>query len=303
MSFHVHIRIALNTPSTIHLHGGKNLSRHKRNIVLLGDSAVGKTSLIRQYVIDEFDDKYISTIGKKVTRKELALDTSDGPAQLDLMIWDIIGQKGYRYSQATSFYNAKGAIMVSDLTRKDTLDSVLSYWIPLVLRILGPIPIVFLGNKSDLVDEYEYGLDEINKVANSCEPFGYGRSAYLSSAKTGENVEQAFAKLGEILLEKYVPVKLNSGLHLMDKSEIKTVRDALDHIMADFADQFGKMEFATPFLQHQLTISGVNLQEPTRTDVSLFIDNLAKAEGLYKEAFHSEENKNKRHAILRCAKD
>ena len=269
----------------------------------MGDSAVGKTSLIHRYVIDEFDDKYISTIGKKITKKELIIDTSDGQAQMNLMIWDIIGQKGYRYSQATSFYDAKGAIMVADLTRKETLDSVLGYWIPMVLRILGPIPIIFLGNKADLVDECEYGLDEIDKIAKSCEPFGYGRYAYLSSAKTGENVNLAFQKLGEILLEKYVPVKLNSGLMLMDKSEIKTVRDALDHIMADFADQFGKMEYATPFLQHQLNVSEVDMHNPTRKSVEIFIDNLAMAEGLYKEAFHSEENKRKRHAILRHIED
>jgi len=178
------------------------MMKYTKNIVLLGDSAVGKTSLIHRFVIDEFDDKYISTIGKKVTKKELILDESDGQAEMNLMIWDIIGQKGYRYSQATSFYDAKGAIVVSDLTRKETLDSVMSYWIPLVLRTVGPIPMVFLGNKADLEDEYAYGLDDIDNIAKSCEPFGYGRYAYLSSAKTGENVELAFKKLGEILLER-----------------------------------------------------------------------------------------------------
>lgn len=193
--------------------------------------------------------------------------------------------------------------MVSDLTRKDTLDSIMGYWIPMVLRILGPIPIVFLGNKADLVDKREYGLEELEKVADSCEPFGYGRHIFLSSALTGENVECAFQKLGEILLNNYVPIKLGSVLQLMDKDEVNTVKDALDHIMADFADQFGKMEYATPFLQHQLKISKVNMNDPTRKSVELFINNLAIAEGLYKEAFRSEDNRRKRLAILRYAKD
>ncbi|MDO9537393.1 MAG: Rab family GTPase [Thermoplasmata archaeon] len=279
------------------------VEKYSKNIVLLGDSAVGKTSLIQKYVIDKFDDKYISTIGKKATKKELILNRPEGEVQMNLMIWDIIGQKGYRYSQATSFYNAKGAIMVSDLTRKDTLDSIMSYWIPLVLRVLGPIPIVFLGNKADLESEKMYGLADIEKVAESCEAFGYGRNAYLSSAKTGENIDVAFQTLGEILLEKYVPIKLGSVLRLMDKDEVSSVKDALDHIMADFADQFGKMEYATPFLQHQLKISKVNLSAPTRKSVELFIDNLAKAEGLYKEAFRSDENRRNRHTILRHAKE
>ncbi|MBU4031579.1 MAG: GTP-binding protein [Candidatus Thermoplasmatota archaeon] len=279
------------------------MEKYSKNIVLLGDSAVGKTSLIQKYVVDQFDDKYISTIGKKVTKKKLMLETPDGQVEMKLMIWDIIGQKGYRYSQATSFYNAKGAIMVSDLTKKETLDSVMGYWIPLVLRVLGPIPIIFLGNKADLEDERQYGLAEVEKVAESCEAFGYGRYAYLSSAKTGENIDIAFKKLGEILLEKYVPIKLGSVLQLMDKDEISTVKDALDHIMADFADQFGKMEYATPFLQHQLKISQVNLNNPTRSSVELFVNNLAIAEGLYKEAFRSDENRRKRLDILRYAKD
>ena len=179
----------------------------------------------------------------------------------------------------------------------------MGYWIPLVLRTLGPIPIVFLGNKADLVDECQYGLNEIDEIAKSCEPFGYGRYTFLSSALTGENVELAFQKLGGILLENYVPIKLNTGLKLMAKNEVSTVKDALDHIMADFADQFGKMEYATPFLQHQLTISNVDLTNPTREDVEVFINNLAKAEGLYKDAFQSRENQKKRHMILRSARD
>ena len=275
----------------------------KKNIVLLGDAAVGKTSLINRFVLDQFGDQYISTIGKKVTKKELSMTHNDKEYDMTLMIWDIIGQKGYGATQATSFYNAKGAIMVSDLTRKDTLVSLMSYWMPMVLKTLGPIPIIFIGNKADLADEYEYGLKEIDQVSSGCEAFGYGRYSYLSSAKTGENVELAFQKLGEILLERYVPIKLNTGLKLMDRDEVNTIQDALDHIMADFADQFGQMEYATPFLQHQLNISNVDMNNPTRKSVELFIDNLANAEGLYKEAFMSEENRKKRLAILRHAKD
>jgi len=275
--------------------------RIKKNIVLLGDAAVGKTSLINKFVLDQFGDQYISTIGKKVTKKEIVLEFNEDEYDMTFLIWDIIGQKGYRYSQSTSFYDAKGAIMVCDLTRPETLQSVLSYWITMVLRLLGPIPIIFLGNKADLIDERQYGLDEVDKVAESCEPFGYGRNTYLSSAKTGENVEEAFTTLGQILLERYVPVKLGSRYSLMDKDEIHNIKDALDHIMADFADQFGKMEYATPFLQHQLTISNVDLQNPTEESVRLFINNLAKAEGLYKDAFHSDENRKRRTAILRHA--
>ncbi len=279
------------------------LQKYSRNIVLLGDSAVGKTSLIQRYVVDKYDDSYISTIGKKVTKKEINMEFEGQPVQMTLMIWDIIGQKGYRYSQSTSFFNARGAIMVSDLTRKETLDSIMSYWIPMTLRVIGPVPMIFLGNKFDLVDDRQYGFPEIEALAEGCEAFGIGRKAYLTSAKTGENVETTFRNMAEMILTNYVPIKLGVDLRLMEKSEINTVKDALDHIMADFADQFGKMEYATPFLQHQLKVSNVDMRDPTRESVFLFINNLAMAEGLYKEAFKSEENKKKRRVILNYAKE
>ena len=277
--------------------------KDSKNIVLLGDSAVGKTSLINRFHADAFGEEYVPTIGKKVVEKEVIMEIKNKPHHMNFMVWDIIGQKGYRYSQSTSFYNARGAIMVCDLTRKVTLASIMSYWIPLALRVIGPVPMVFLGNKSDLVDEHEYGLREIKALTGSCKAFGIGLNSYVVSAKTGENVEVAFKDMAELLLTNYVPIKLGVDLRLMDKSEINTVKDALDHIMADFADQFGKMEYATPFLQHQLTISQVDLDDPTKDSVKLFVDNLAMAEGLYKDAFKSDENKQKRHAILRYARD
>ena len=277
--------------------------RESKNIVLLGDSAVGKTCLINRFCADSFGENYKPTIGKNVTEKEISMDVGGKSYQMNFMVWDIIGQKGYRYCQTTSFYNARGVIMVSDLTRKETLDSIMNYWMPLVLRILGPVPMVLLGNKSDLVDECQYGILEIENLANKREAFGIGRNVYVVSAKTGDNVEAAFNDLAQLLVKNYVPMKLDVGLRLMEKSEINTVKDALDHIMADFADQFGKMEYATPFLQHQLTISNVDMDDPARGSVELFIKNLAKAEGLYKEAFKSDENCKKRQVILRYAKD
>jgi len=279
------------------------LNKESKNIVLLGDSAVGKTSLINRFIAGEFGADYNPTIGKNVTEKEITMDIGGKPQNMNFMVWDIIGQKGYRYSQSTSFYNARGAIMVCDLTRKETLASLMSYWIPLTIRVIGPVPMVFLGNKSDLVDDCQYTLKDIELMAGSCKAFGIGLNSYIVSAKTGENVEAAFEDLGELLLTTHVPVKLGVDLRLMDKSEINSVKDALDHIMADFADQFGQMEYATPFLQHQLTISKVDLDNPTRESVELFIENLAMAEGLYKDAFKSDDNKNKRQMVLKYAED
>jgi GTPase SAR1 family protein len=75
----------------------------KKKIVLLGDSAVGKTSLIRRYVFDQFEDSYIATIGTKVTRKELKIQRPHHSVDLTFVIWDLIGREGYHGLHARTF--------------------------------------------------------------------------------------------------------------------------------------------------------------------------------------------------------
>ena len=114
--------------------------RVKRKVLMLGDGAVGKTSLIHKYVMDKFDDKYITTIGTKITKKMLSLEHDEEKIDLTLMIWDILGQKGYTTIQSTSYKGGEGALMVCDLTRKETLASLEEYWIPEVRKVRENIP-------------------------------------------------------------------------------------------------------------------------------------------------------------------
>ena len=273
---------------------GPHLIRYSRNLVLLGDSAVGKTSLIRRYVIDKYDDKYISTIGKKITKKELILGTGANQNHVTLMIWDIIGQKGYKYMQSLSLMNAHGAILVSDLTRKKTLESLKSYWIPMVLKITGPIPLIFLGNKVDLVDELELGLEEIEKMAQSCKGFETTPKCYLTSARTGEKVENAFITIASQILSHKSTMKVGTPWSPMDKTEIESLQDVVDHIVADFSDQFGGIDNATPFIKHQIEISGLDLKNPNEVSVMQFIDRLANVERSFRPAEVVDENRTAR---------
>lgn len=170
----------------------------KLKICLVGEHAVGKTSLIGRYVSNEFSDSYISTIGTKVTRKKITIQHPKTKEQIDvhLMIWDIMGQQGFRQLLTQAyFFGAQGIIAVCDNTRDYTL-SDLEGWIDGVQNVTKEIPTVFLGNKCDLVDSQEIGLNELKSFAS-----GYKSSeAYLSSAKTGLNVELAFIILsGKIL--------------------------------------------------------------------------------------------------------
>lgn len=262
-----------------------------KNIILLGDSSVGKTSLIRRFVVDKYSDKYISTIGTKVTKKEITLRKNKDITNMTLMIWDIIGQKGYRYTQSMTFQRMDGAFLVADLTRKDTLESLKSYWIPLILRTRGPIPMIYLGNKSDLAGEHQFELADMQKTAESCLSFGSGRACFLTSAKTGVHVEEAFTNIAKLVQTTKASQKLGIPYGLMGETEIRTIHDVLDHIIADFADQYGGLEHATPVIKHQLELSGLNLAAPSEVAIIQFIDRLAKMESSFKDKSEVEKNR------------
>ncbi len=258
---------------------------------MLGDASVGKTSLIRRYVMDQFSDQYITTIGSKVTKKELTLQEGDQTTDMTLMVWDIIGQKGYRYTQSLSFKGMHGAFLVADLTRKDSLESLRSYWIPLLLKMAGPVPMIFLGNKADLEKDAKFGKKEIEGVAATCTAFGSQEVCYLTSAKTGTHVEDAFMNIAKLARAPRPKGIIASSWNLMDPEECGSLKDVLDHIIADFSEQYGGIENATPVIKHQIVLAGLDLTSPTEPAVLNFIERLAKMEQCFKTQAEVEQNR------------
>jgi len=169
----------------------------KLKVCLIGDVGVGKTSLIRRYVLDVFDDKYIATIGTKVTKKEVEVkDPKTGdPQRVVLLIWDIMGQPSFReVLREAYFYGVEGALAICDVTSKESLGE-LRYWIKAMTSTTGRVPIVFLGNKCDLRDETRIPFQDLEVFARK-----HDSAAMLTSAKTGYNVEQAFVTLVDRML-------------------------------------------------------------------------------------------------------
>ncbi len=169
--------------------------------VLVGDKAVGKTSLIRRYVLDQFDDRYLLTLGAKVTKKveEVDLPKLSLRASLELNVWDIMGQVGFReLAKEAYFHGARGILAVVDVTRKSTLDGI-GDWIKAVQDVTGPVPLVLLANKRDLQGPTTATPAQVSDTAR-----GFGCPAFLTSAKTGENVEAAFRRLAEQIVQKYL---------------------------------------------------------------------------------------------------
>ncbi|MCJ7561771.1 MAG: GTP-binding protein [Thermoplasmata archaeon] len=158
-------------------------------LCLLGDGAVGKTSLVRRYVHDSFDDKYLISFGTKVSKKTVTVSE----AAADLMIWDILGQKTHESLHSAYYRGAAGAFAVCDFTRRPTVESVAT-WIDGIRSVVGDIPIIMLANKSDLPKAFP--SKEIRSIASS-----KGCEMMETSAKTGENVEEAFIALTMKMLE------------------------------------------------------------------------------------------------------
>jgi len=241
-----------------------------KKVVLLGDGAVGKTSLTARYVVNKFDDKYIATIGTKVSKKDMQLTKPNLIINLRLMIWDILGQKEYSKIRTASLSGAQGVILVGDLSRPETVKSLESFWIPEIESSVGKIPAVLIGNKHDLAGK---GSETVETLESMGERFGY--PTFLASAKTGENVEEAFAVLGELLVADVVASRPKGAEELP-----QTLSEVVDFIIQDFCAQYGDLEKAMLIVQHQFEEAGVDIRKPTRDAVLQALEGLAKAEEL-----------------------
>lgn len=174
-------------------------NRLKLKVCLVGDGAVGKTSLVRKYVFDEFSDKYLATMGTKITKREMTVRDADGgiDTQIDMAIWDIMGQHGFRrLLQEAYFFGVDGIIAVCDLTREETLEG-LSDWLERVQEIAGEVPVVAAGNKNDVEGAKIVKEPDLKKMMET-----YNAEYFMTSAKTGENVEQLFDILTKEILER-----------------------------------------------------------------------------------------------------
>ncbi|OGS47229.1 MAG: hypothetical protein A3K66_00210 [Euryarchaeota archaeon RBG_16_67_27] len=169
----------------------------KAKICLVGDVAVGKTSLIKRFVTDNFDDRYVATVGTKVTKKTTDVVWKGAPATLDMMVWDIMGEKGFRSLLRDAYFEGAQAVLaVCDVTRKDTFYD-LNSWVTMVRKQIGSVPIVFLGNKSDLAERIVVTEEELARLGAM-----HQAPHYLTSARTGRGVDEAFLAIASAIASR-----------------------------------------------------------------------------------------------------
>lgn len=268
----------------------------KKKVLILGDGAVGKTSLIRRYVVDRFSDEYITTIGTKTTKKDITVDVGGKTWDLTLMIWDVLGQKGYTEVQTSAFEGGRGVILVYDVSRPETRTSLVDYWIPRLWQVVGKLPMVIFGNKADLAKDPAAEEASLRSLYET-----YQCDGHLTSAKTGLNVEAAFLALGrEIVLAGATGQKLK-GMAVPPPPEDHTLVAVTDQIIADFCREFGDLESAMPIIKQQFTKAGLDVKAPSKDGLLRVVDFLAEIEQGFKPSQRVSENKSRRLGWIRKA--
>jgi len=153
---------------------------------------VGKTSLVKQFVHNRFDDKYLTTIGVKISQKTLPPvqhPTSSRVVQYTFLIWDIAGMEKFDTIVMNYYRGASGALAVADLTRQETIPQLQN--ICDKFRLVSPdARILILGNKQDIFQQNHETITLLKKIVSN-----FSAEYLLTSAKTGEGVEEAFLEL------------------------------------------------------------------------------------------------------------
>jgi small GTP-binding protein len=265
----------------------------KSKVVLLGDGGVGKTSLIRRFVVDQYSDDYITTVGTKVFKRSLSLGHDAAEVEVSMQIWDVLGQKGYSGVQETAMKGAQGVLLVYDATNADSRRSLEDYWMPAVWRLAGRVPMVIAGNKSDLVPDRVWAEEYLYFLAQK-----YSCPGILTSAKMGDHVEQAFMSLGERILEAAGHPVRRIALVTPPQEPIDRLIRVTDKIMTDFCYRLGGVETGMPIVKRQLVLAGLDVRAPSEKAILDLVERLAVVERDFMVPEEIRENRERRLAWL-----
>ena len=157
-------------------------------LILIGDSYVGKSNILLKYLKNQFNENSKTTIGVEFGTKNIIINNK----RIKIQIWDTAGQERYRSITSAYYKGAKGALIVYNITRKNTFDNIDKWITDLKLNGDKNICIIILGNKSDLIDKREINKNDGIKKAEMY------KTAFLeTSALNGDNISKAFDELIE----------------------------------------------------------------------------------------------------------
>ena len=167
-------------------------------ILVLGDMAVGKTSLINQYIEHTFLEDYRPTLGVNIISKDIEIEQIG--SLIRLIFWDIAGQDKYENYRQTYYEGCSGVLFVYDITRHDTFINIESKWLKdLLNNIKKRCDFLLLGNKIDLKENRVVTYEEGERLANKINAIDF----IETSALNGKNVDKAFLRLIQRILNQY----------------------------------------------------------------------------------------------------
>ncbi len=157
-------------------------------LALLGDPAVGKTSLINRYTEEGFKENYQPTLGVNIVMKKLKIEEIEA----QLAIWDIAGQDKSDLTRKMFFEGCTGSLLVYDITRSSTFDRIQSKWLEDFKKFARPDGVyILIGNKIDLKNLNAVSTEKGQRLVEKIQASDF----IEDSAKLGDNVETTFKKL------------------------------------------------------------------------------------------------------------
>ncbi len=162
-------------------------------ICLLGEANVGKTSLVYRFIENKFRENYKSTLGVNLLKKDMNVA---GYGDVSAQIWDLGGQESFKSLRKLYLEGANGSFVVYDMTSKKTFEK-LDEWVQSFRNERYDAPIILIGNKSDLEHQIKITENEASEYANT-----HDMGLIITSAKTGQNVEEAFIGLTKKILDQ-----------------------------------------------------------------------------------------------------
>ncbi|GAH49456.1 unnamed protein product, partial [marine sediment metagenome] len=161
-------------------------------VIVIGDPAVGKTSLLTKFATNQFEEKYLPTIGVSILKEPIELEEKN--ATVALMFWIIAGQPQF-YMLHRPYYNgADGIVLMFDITRSSTFSNINNWYSSAVKYGLSGVPRILIGNKADLKEERKIILpmaEHLSEKLNA--PY------FETSALTGKNIKVVFQKIAELI--------------------------------------------------------------------------------------------------------
>ena len=169
-------------------------------ICIVGDYAVGKTSLIKNYIEKTFEKEYKPTLGCDLFKKDIDIDHAEKKIHCRLVFWDIAGEERYSHVRSLYFKGCRGALFVYDSTREESFANIASIWLKdFKSNAREDTSYILLGNKIDLVDSREVSKEQGKKLAEKIDAAEF----LETSAKTGEKVNDAFRSMVIAILKKF----------------------------------------------------------------------------------------------------